>query len=111
MSMSQSQPRSLAKRTARVAAIATGTGAVACAACCVLPFAAPAVVLTGASGLLAWFDGGRAWLTAIAIGGVAGGWSWVAAQAWRARARPAKRTLYVMGIATAVLVVALAWRP
>jgi hypothetical protein len=42
-----------------------------CGVCCVLPLALPAVALAGAGGILAWFAGAFAWVTAVAVAAVA----------------------------------------
>lgn len=85
------------------------TGALACAACCVLPFALPAAALAMSGGLLAWFSALRPWLTAIALLAVGGGWIWVAVVSVRARRRPGWPTLMALGWATLMLAGALAW--
>ncbi len=96
-------------RGVSVAAAAIATGALACGAFCVVPFALPAVALTSAGGVLAWFAGIHAWLTVAALAAVAGGWTWVWRQSARTRCKPARSTLYTMGIATVVLALALGW--
>lgn len=96
-------------RAVSVAAAAIATGALACGAFCVIPFALPAVALTSAGGVLAWFAGIHAWLTVAALAAVVGGWAWVWRQSARSRCKPARSTLYTMGIATVVLLLALGW--
>jgi len=96
-------------KRAGFAAAAIATGAVACAACCVLPFALPAVVLASTGGVLAWFADQYAWVTVLAVLAVVGGWGWVAWQARRARRRLAASTLYVMITATALTALAVVW--
>jgi hypothetical protein len=90
-------------------AITAATGAVVCAACCVLPFALPAVALAGLGSVLALFAGALAWVTALAVVTVAGAWTWIGWQSLRSRARPALSTLYMMGSATALTTVAVVW--
>ena len=87
----------------KAAAAAVATGAVACAACCVLPLAIPAVVLAGTGSVLAWLVTGPALVV------VAAAWVWIWRQSVRSRATPARSTLYMMGLATAVLALALLW--
>lgn len=101
-------PKSTGRGVGAVAAIAA-TGAVACGACCVLPFALPAAALAMTGGALAWFGSLHGWVTLIAAGAVGVGWLWVGVQARAARRRPAKSTLVVMAAATMLLAVALAW--
>ena len=103
----QQQPTNLA--SAGAFAITAATGAAVCAACCVLPFALPAVVLAGVGSLLALLAGALVWVTALAVVAVAGAWAWIGWQSLRSRSRPAQRTLYVMGSATAVTAVAVMW--
>jgi hypothetical protein len=97
------------EKAARTAAVASATGAVACGVCCVLPLALPAVALASAGGILAWFAGAFAWMTRVAVVAVAGAWGGVWWQSARSRAKPAPSTLYLMGLATMLLVLALVW--
>ena len=90
-------------------AMTAATGAVACAACCVLPFALPAAALAGLGTVLALLAGALTWVTALAAVAVAGAWTWVGWQSLRSQARPAPSTLYVMGSATALTAVAIMW--
>jgi hypothetical protein len=95
----------------RVGAIAavTACGALACAACCVVPFALPAVILASAGGLLAWLAGAAGWTANLALIAVAGGWVWIGWESARTRAMPAKSTLYAMAAATLALALAFGW--
>jgi hypothetical protein len=90
-----------------VAAIATG--ALACGVACIVPPAVPALGLTAAGSVLAWFAGIHAWVTAAAVAAVAGGWAWLWRRTSRTRRAPARSTLAMMGIATTLLLLALAW--
>ena len=92
-----------------VTAVTLSTGAVACGACCVLPFALPAAVLASTGPLLAWLVGIHKWVTVLAILAVVGAWGWVAWQSWRARRRPAASTLIMMTLSTVLLTVAVLW--
>ena len=103
----QQQPTNLA--SAGAFAITAATGAAVCAACCVLPFALPAVVLAGVGSLLALLAGALVWVTALAVVAVAGAWAWIGWQSLRSRSRPAQRTLCVMGSATALAAIAVMW--
>jgi len=91
------------------AAITLATGAVACGACCVLPFALPAAVLAGTGSILALFADAHAWVTGLAIFAVIGAWGWIATQTVRTRCKPAPSTLYVVVAATALTGVAVLW--
>jgi len=96
-------------RAAGLAAITLATGAVACGACCVLPFALPAVVLAGTGSVLAWLAGVHVWITGLAIVAVLGAWAWIAWQTVRTERRPAASTLYVMAGATGLTFIAVFW--
>jgi hypothetical protein len=92
-----------------IAAPATSTGALACAVCCVLPFAVPAVMLTAAGGVIAWLAGAATWAAGLALVAIVAGWTWIGLQTASARARPPRSTLYAMGIATVILALAFGW--
>jgi hypothetical protein len=105
------------KRPARVpsgrivtaTAAATATGALACAVCCVLPFALPAVAMAAAGGVIAWLVWAQGWMMDLALIAVASGWIWIGWQSLRHRARPATSTLGAMGGATLLLALATVW--
>jgi len=90
-------------------AAVTACGALACAACCVAPFALPAVMLASAGSLLAWLAGAAGWTANLALVAVAGGWVWIGWQSARTRAMPAISTLYAMAVATVALALAFGW--
>jgi hypothetical protein len=92
-----------------IVAMTAATGAVACAACCVLPFALPAAALAGLGTMLALLAGALTWVTALAVVAVAGAWTWVGWQSLRSRAWPAPSTPYMMASATALAAVAMMW--
>lgn len=108
-STSPPAPRLFGAATVGLTAMTLATGAVACGACCVLPLALPAVALAGAGSILAWVAGAHAWVTALAVVAVLGAWGWIAWQTVQTRCRPALPTLYVMGAATGLLIVAVLW--
>jgi hypothetical protein len=97
------------EKAAGITAITLATGAVACGACCVLPFALPAAMLAGGGGILALVAKAHAWVTVLAILVVVGAWGWVAWQAVRSRRSPARSTLAVMAGATVLLTIAVLW--
>ena len=99
-------------RGASIAASAAGvaaTGALACAACCILPFALPAAALAVAGGTLAWlaslYEGAIVAATVL----VATAWIWVVRQSQRTRKRPAATTVLVMLAASTMLALAYCW--
>jgi len=100
-------------KAARIAGVATATSAtavIACGACCLLPLAFPAVAATAiAGGLLGWLAGAHVWLTVLAVVAVGGTWLWLWRQSVKRKARLANSTLGLMGLASLVLVLALAW--
>ncbi len=96
-------------KVAGAAAITASTAAVACAVCCVLPLALPAAALAMFGGTLALFAGAYRWLAPLAVLAVAAAWIWVVFQSRRSRKRPARSTLVIMGIATAMMVLAMLW--
>jgi hypothetical protein len=97
-----------AQGPARVA-LACACTAVACGAACVAPLALPAVMLAGTGTTLAWLAQAHGWMTILAILAVAAAWVWIWRQARRSRLRPSASTLRIMGIATFLLALALAW--
>lgn len=98
-----------ASRVAGAAAATSATAVLACGACCLLPLAFPAIVASSAGGLLAWLAGAHIWLTVLATCAVLAAWVWVWRQSVKRKARPAGATLGLMGLASAVLVLALVW--
>lgn len=93
-----------------VVSVATSAGAVlSCAACCVLPLALPAVALDGMAGGLAWMEAAHGWLTVAAVVLLAGAWGYVWRQSAATGRRAARATILLLGIATALTLVALAW--
>jgi hypothetical protein len=97
------------EKAAGLTAITLATGAVACGACCVLPFALPAVAAAGTGSILAFVASAHAWVTSLAVLAVVGAWSWIVWQSMRARRLPAASTLYMMAVATVLLSVAVLW--
>ena len=91
------------------AALLVSSAAVACGACCVLPFALPAVVVAFAGSTLASFANAHALLTTIAVLIVAGAWVWTGYQRWKTKKRLHRSTKIMMSAATAILGVAMIW--
>jgi hypothetical protein len=98
-----------AAKAVSLTAATLATGAVACGACCVLPFALPAAALASTGSVLAWLAGAHAWITGLALVAVLGAWAWIAWDAARSQRRPARSTLYVMTAATILTTVAVLW--
>lgn len=94
-------------RVAGTAAVASVGAVASCAACCVIPLAFPAVAATAFGGLLVWLGQGQYLLTGLAVVIVAGAWAWIWRQSYRRRL--ARRTLWIMGLASFAAAVALAW--
>lgn len=91
------------------AALATSGGALACAACCVLPIAFPAIALAFGGALLVWIDIATKAMFVAALLSVLGAWGWIAYRARSAGKRTPRATLVMMGLATAVLLAGLAF--
>lgn len=109
MTAHKKQKQKTPEKVARAASLAAATGAVACGVGCVLPVALPAVALAGAGSLFAWLGSAYYWATALAAAIVTGSWVWIGLQSIRSKARPASSTLTMMGIATAILGLAILW--
>lgn len=85
------------------AAAATATGALTCAAGCILPFTLPAVALASAGGAIALLVQAQGWMMDLAVVAVAAGWIWVGWLSLRHRSRPALSTFGAMTVATLML--------
>ena len=102
------------------AAVAAAAGAVfAWAACCVVPMSLGLAGL-GVAGLdlggLSWFAGQRTWITVAALAAVGVGWGLTGRRARmcridRACAAPSRLGIGLLGAATVLVLLALAWRP
>jgi hypothetical protein len=110
--MTEAAPSKTVHRGAPIAASAAGlaaTGALACAVCCILPFALPAAALALAGGALAWLASIYEWATVAAVVLVVIAWTWIVFQSVRTRKRPAVTTVLMMLAATAMLALAYSW--
>ena len=95
---------------ASAAALTTSSGALlACSACCVLPVALPAVALALGATTLSWMEAAHSWLTLAAALMLLAAWGLVWRQSARTGRRAAKSTIYMLGAATVLTGVALAW--
>jgi len=104
-------PKKVEKIVTRAAATAsvTALAAVACTACCVLPFTLPAALLALAGGSIAMLDHAHLWVTRLAIAAVIAAWLWIIWQR-RKRQRPiARATMALMIAASLLTVVAASW--
>ena len=97
------------------AAVAAAAGAVfAWAACCVLPMS---LALAGLGlGSFGWIAGQRTWITFAALGVIGVGWvlTWRRARLCRidiACRAPSRLGSAMLGVATALLLLALIWQP
>jgi hypothetical protein len=100
---------STTEKAARAAAIATASGVLVCGVCCLLPIAIPAITLAGTGSIIAWLGGAQGWAIMMAAFVVAAAWVWVGLQSILAKAKPARTTLYMMLIATVILILGLLW--
>jgi hypothetical protein len=98
----------LDKAAPRVA-LTTSGGALACAACCVLPIAFPAIALAAGGAVLVWFGVFTKVMFVVGLLSVGTAWGWIIYRARSSRSRIARPTLVMMGLATAALAVGLAW--
>lgn len=90
-------------------ALATSGGALACAACCVLPIAFPAIALAFGGALLVWIDLATKAMFIAALLSVLGAWGWIAYRSRSSGKRTPRATLVMMSVATAVLLAGLAF--
>lgn len=97
-------------KAAGITAVLATTGAVgACMLCCTLPVAFPAAALALLGGGVAFLGLVHKAMTLIGLVAVLAAWGWVWRQSRRSARRPARLTLRLMGVATALLALALAW--
>jgi hypothetical protein len=89
-------------------ALATSGGALACAACCVLPIAFPAIALAFGGALLVWIDVATKAMFVAALLSVVGAWGWIAYRARSSGKRTPQATMVMLSVATVVLLAGLA---
>lgn len=99
----------LGSKAAGAAAITLSAGAVACGACCVLPFILPTTILAGTGSLLSSFIHMHWWMTGLSVFAVVGAWGWMAWQMHRTGRKPARATLVMMIASTVFMTVSLIW--
>lgn len=110
--MTEAAPPKSTYRGAAIAASVAGLaamGALACAACCIVPFALPAAALALAGGALARLASIYEWAIVAAVVLVAIAWVCVAFQSVTASKRPAVATMLVIFGATAMLALVYSW--
>jgi hypothetical protein len=96
-------------KAAGAAAMTLSTGALACGACCVLPFTLPATILASIGPLLSAFIHMRWWLMALSVIAIIGAWGWLAWQMRRTGRKPSMSTLAMMTASTLLVTVSLLW--
>ena len=99
------------KKGNKVAATAsvTALAAVACTACCLLPFTLPAALLALAGGSIAVLDHAHGWVTRLATAAVIAAWLWIAWQRRKTRQPIARRTIALMIAASLLTASAASW--
>lgn len=108
--MESDGPQADTGKVAGVAAVVTTSGAVlACAACCVLPIAIPAVAVGGGGAVLALFSAVSPVLTVVGVALVALAWLWVALATRKTGKRPARLTVTLLSISTLLAALAVMW--
>jgi hypothetical protein len=101
-------PKKTGSTLAATASI-TALAAVACTACCVLPFTLPASLLALTGGSIAVLDHAHGWMTKLAIAAVVGGAAWLAWQRWKTKQSLARSTLVLMIAASLLTAAAAHW--
>lgn len=87
----------------------TALAAVACTACCILPFTLPAVILASAGGFIAILDHAHGWVTRLAVLFVICAWLWIGWQVRKTQRRAARLTVAMMVLATLLTAAAASW--
>jgi hypothetical protein len=96
-------------KAAGAAAMTLSTGALACGACCVLPFTLPVTLLASTGSVLSSLVRMHWWMTALSVLAVMGAWGWIAWQGRRSGRKPATMTLVMMTASTVFMAVSLMW--
>lgn len=92
-----------------LAPVSAAGAALACGACCIAPLVMPAIAVGSFGTALAWIGRAHFAMTVIAAVLVSGGWLIVYRDTLARRVRPARRTLWIMSMASMLLVAAIAW--
>jgi uncharacterized membrane protein YozB (DUF420 family) len=101
-------PKKTGSNVAATASV-TALAAVACTACCVLPFTLPAALLALTGGSIAVLDHAHGWVTRLAIAFVIAGWLWIAWKRRRTGRSIARRTIALMVTASLLTALAASW--
>ena len=101
-------PKQAGNKVAATASV-TALAAVACTACCLLPFTLPATVLVLAGGSVAVLDHAHGWVTRLAIAAVVAAWLWIAWQRRKTGQPIARRTMALMIAASLLTAAAASW--
>jgi uncharacterized membrane protein YozB (DUF420 family) len=101
-------PKPVGGKAAATASV-TALAAVACTACCVLPFTLPATLLALAGGSIAVLDHAHGWVTRLAVAAIIAGWLWIIWQRRKAGRPIARATMALMIAATLLTVTAASW--
>jgi len=92
-----------------VTAATLASSAVACVACCIVPFALPAAMLAGVGSTLALFDHAHRWMTNVAALAVIASWAWLTWQAVQNNRKPSTSAVAIMFVASGIITIALLW--
>jgi hypothetical protein len=101
-------PKKKGNKVAATASV-TALAAVACTACCVLPFTLPAALLALAGGSIALLDHAHGWVTRLAIVAVIAAWVWIVWQRRKTGQPIARRTIALMIAASLLTAMAASW--
>jgi hypothetical protein len=101
-------PKKTGNKVAATASI-TALAAVACTACCLLPFTLPATLLALAGGSIAVLDHAHGWVTRLAIAAFIAAWLWIAWQRRKTAQPIARRTMALMVAASLLTAAAASW--
>src|ERR1700760_1641600 len=96
-------------KIAATASVATALAAVACTACCVLPFTLPATLLALAGGSIAVLDHAHLSVTRLAIAAVVAAWLWIVWQRRKTGRAIARATIALMIAASLLTALATSW--
>ena len=99
--------RSDVPHTSKIAIGATGLTLLACAACCVLPLAWPAIAVIMSAGVISKLEAAQPWMTALSLICVALAWFFVIDQQRKTGKKHKALTWILLGIATVAAFVAI----
>jgi hypothetical protein len=108
LSGERAKPKAAGGKAATAAVVTTGVALAACAVCCTVPIAFPALALAGGGVLMAILGAAYRVLTVAGLVVVAAAWVWVLVRGRRGR-RPARRTIQGLTLATVSALLAALW--